>query len=202
MGIMTVLISLWFLNPAQATVLKSGDLIFISLTCRACPLIKKTTRSAFSHMGILEVRGDEDVFVIHAISPRVTIEPFQKFLARTKKPAVIMRMKSFEGQQVAARAAQAAKRYLGRPYDVKFRVGEDAIYCSELIYYSFMVANNNQPVFPLIPMTFKPYEEEWHQLLGPYLPEGEPGSNPGDISRSPQLAPFRQARPLFRQGMS
>ncbi len=64
--------------------------------------------------------------------------------------------------------------------------------CSELIYESFKMANENRPIFQLQKMTYKDpetnstfpiWEDYFHKLDVP-IPEGELGLNPGGMSKS------------------
>ena len=74
-------------------------------------------------------------------------------------------------------------------------MGNDSVYCSQLMYLVFKEANNGQEVFQLAPMTFKPLNsdhyfkvwEEYYKELGISVPEGEPGINPAGMSRSSHL---------------
>jgi hypothetical protein len=61
------------------------------------------------------------------------------------------------------------------------------------LYYSFL--ENGKSIFNLYPMTFKDpntrnFDPAWiayYERLGLPIPEGEPGLNPGGISRSPYI---------------
>ena len=71
-------------------------------------------------------------------------------------------------------------------------IANDLFYCSELIYYAFKEANLGKPVFQLRPMTFndpdtnEPFSVwvEYFNELNKPIPEGQPGLNPGSMSRS------------------
>lgn len=63
------------------------------------------------------------------------------------------------------------------------------IYCSELVQKSF-VDHHGLPVFPTIPMSFHDKDgkilDAWVHFYAFYhreIPEGEPGTNPGQLSR-------------------
>jgi len=93
-------------------------------------------------------------------------------------------------------AVERAKTYLGRPYDWLFSDTEDAIYCSELVHYSFIDAEGNY-IFPQQPMSFHdntgtilPYWIEYYKKRGLEVPEGAPGTNPKGIYRSDKIEVF------------
>lgn len=80
-----------------------------------------------------------------------------------------------------------------RPYDDYFESSDDALYCSELIQKCYYDMAGN-PIFETIPMEFRNedgeiphYWTDFYSECGKEVPEGEPGTNPGQISRSPRL---------------
>ena len=68
-------------------------------------------------------------------------------------------------------------------------------YCSEIIYEGLQVADSNQQIMQLNPMTFNepgtnsPFVHwiEYYEELNHEIPEGELGLNPGGMSRSEGL---------------
>jgi hypothetical protein len=92
-----------------------------------------------------------------------------------------------------ASSVQRALQYLGRPYDFLFMPSNDAFYCSELVQKNYLDADG-QLVFKPIPMSFHDktgkvtqFWKDYYARKGLQVPEGCPGSNPGDLSRSPKL---------------
>lgn len=82
-----------------------------------------------------------------------------------------------------------ARYFLGRPYDRLYLPDNEAIYCSELILFSMVDKNGNRLLSP-IPMSFHdtsghitPYWQQFYQQQGMEVPEGWPGSNPGELSQ-------------------
>ena len=81
------------------------------------------------------------------------------------------------------------------PYDHIYLTDEDASYCSELVVDMLKSANGGVEYFPEHPMSFRDTEtgelhETWishFRRVGMEVPEREPGSNPGDISRDERI---------------
>ena len=104
---------------------------------------------------------------------------------------LVLRMKTTEGQNLANRAADVARKFVGVPYDSNFVNGPQKMYCSSLLSYSFKAAaGETYDPFPFVPMDFGNFKSEWAKILGHAAPQGYPGISPGDIERSPLLEPF------------
>ena len=83
---------------------------------------------------------------------------------------------------------------VGKPYDVLYLPGDSAIYCSELVQLNY-VDSQGTLIFDPVPMSFHDatgqvtdYWREFYAARGLEVPEGEPGSNPGELSRRPQVS--------------
>ncbi len=179
--------------------LQEGDILFQDLDCgAACDAIEKVTQGAnglnFSHCGIV-VNVDGAMKVVEAYGS-VQAVAVDEFMERSKDPhgypKVVVGRVQEEDKELAAKSASAAKQYIGKPYDKEFKMGDGKYYCSELMYEVYKTANDDKEYFPLNKMTFKepdssnfmPFWVEYYQKLGTPIPEGEPGINPGAISRS------------------
>lgn len=86
-----------------------------------------------------------------------------------------------------------ARTYLGRPYDYLYLSDNEAIYCSELVQFSF-VDKQGRRLFTPIPMSFHDatgqitdYWLNFYKERGMDVPEGQPGTNPGELSQRPQI---------------
>ena len=191
---MKTFLILWLLVSdalANGSGLQSGDLVFLSLGCRMCELIEKTTASPFSHVGIVQIVKGEEPSVIMAVPPQVMRVTLSEAVVNAKKPPVFMRMRSLENQRLAELAVQKAAAFLGRPYDDDFVLEKSKLYCSELIYFSFLEASGERfSLFKLQPMKIDPFSKEWEELLGHSPPEGKLGLSPGDLARSSYLGVF------------
>jgi hypothetical protein len=181
-----------------------GDLLFLDGNCgEMCDAIKAVTTgyngANFSHVGIVARNEKGEPVVIEAVSKGVVVTNLRRFLERsldsTGQPKVIVGRLKKSHQYLVPEAVRQAVALEGRPYDKAFVIGNDAYYCSELVYEAFRRANNGNPVFALEPMTFKtpgsdetmPVWRDYFAKLGIDVPEGQPGINPGGISRSPIL---------------
>ena len=115
---------------------KEGDLYFQSLPRNAVVnAIEGASESLYSHCGIL-VRKDEGWFVLEAIGP-VRETPLAKWIkqARDKHYDVFRLEREHRGNIPAF--IQAARKYMGRPYDIRYRMDDEKIYCSELIFKGY-----------------------------------------------------------------
>ena len=120
------------LDPAA---LRTGDILLHTSRGGQAPAIAWATGSVYTHVGLVERTGDR-VSVIEAVQP-VRRTPLGEWLARgVGGHATALRHPDLDEAGRAAVAAAAA-RYLGRPYDLAFSPGDDAIYCSELVHLAY-----------------------------------------------------------------
>ncbi len=202
MELFILLISIFGFNSYNFQ-LQNGDLIFQESCSEGVgEAIKDVTTSIgdydFTHVGIVYIDDRDSIFVIEATHPEVTITPLVEYLypkGRSCYPKSVVGRLKREYQHLIPNAISEGAKLVGKEYDYGFVLGNDKYYCSELIYYIFLKANNETPLFSLNTMTFKSpganeYSKGWidyfhnHELN---IPEGEPGINPGAISRSDMI---------------
>ncbi|MCH5235316.1 MAG: hypothetical protein J1E16_08460 [Muribaculaceae bacterium] len=198
------IIGLIFLLPswahANAEELRTGDLIFVGEgKGEFSKAISEATAPSdslkFVHVGIIE-RSESDIQVVEA-SPEegVRIISLVNFIEETPEingvhQFVIKRLTiDFPVEEVLKRT----KSYLGEPYDWWYLPDNGKMYCSELVYESFLDSEGNH-IFTSQPMNFRSPDgsmpQFWIDLfneLGQEVPEGVPGTNPSDLSKSPFL---------------
>lgn len=178
--------------------LRTGDLLFQDLDCGPmCDAIEAVTTGwnnmSFSHVGIVE-RSNGVVYVWESMGPGVRRVPVDSFCKRTSHAVIWGRVKKrYEG--LIADALRFIREHDGVAYDNVFLYNNGKYYCSELIFDAFKKANGGRSFFKLSPMTFKKpgssayfgVWEDYFKQLGTAIPEGQPGCNPGGLSRSKKI---------------
>lgn len=184
--------------------LKPGDLLFQDSDCGPfCESIEKVTKgiygSSFSHVGMVISKNDSSLSIVEAITEGVVETSLDSFFIRSfdhdNNSKVAVGRLNDEYLHLIPKALNFAKSKIGIAYDGVFDINNEDYYCSELIYYAFAYANNNEPVFSLQPMTFKdpatdktfPIWADYFNDLNMEIPEGKPGLNPGGMSMSKHI---------------
>lgn len=188
----------------QQTVWRSGDMLFVGLPvdygaenddmAGAITAVTGSSKRAvnYFHVAILEVDDMGNPWIIDATPKRgVDRHPLDTFLADFRLedgslPQIdIMRLKH---NRHGAEYVQNALQYCGAPYDVYFLPNNEPRYCSELVRDAY-VTRKGRFIFKTHPMNFKaadgtfpPYWENLFQKIGHPIPQGEPGTNPNDMS--------------------
>ena len=179
--------------PAMGMQLQEGDLLFAcSDTANAITAVTSGVgRLPIDHVGIVHRIGGPSgpIFVIEAVKPSVSITPLDAFLCSN-------------GQVIAGRLCvafdvrESIRRCLlmvGKPYDDLYLPGDSAVYCSELVQMNY-VDTAGKRIFEPVPMSFHDdsgritdYWQEFYMQRGMVVPEGMPGSNPGELSRRSEV---------------
>ena len=190
---LTYLLFAWLMVQAQTlkplpsySQLRSCDLLFcVNPKGNA---ITDVTQGAdgmqIDHVGIYH-RGK----VIEAAPDRgVCLTPIDSFVRRNQYLIIMGRVGiSFSKRKTI----RHAKECIGLPYDSLYLPDLKAVYCSELVLYSFR-DKHDEKVFQPIGMTFRDstgeipsYWKDFYRQFGMQVPEGVEGSNPGELSRRP-----------------
>lgn len=184
--------------------LQNGDLLFSvgkgdsELLTAIQNSTSKKDEIPFSHVGIVSIEN-EKTYVLEATTPKGVVKTkLEDFFNETstmdnKHLIAVGRIKD-EYRYTIANAIKNAKKHLGKKYDYAYDETNKAFYCSELVRFSFLDSLGN-PIFEPIPMTFRDSEtgyvsEYWvkhFEKLGKPIPEGQPGTNPADMTKSEVL---------------
>ena len=178
------------MKKINRTNLCEGDLLFCAK--EASNPITEVTQGVsgmkIDHVAIVHKQVNK-TYALEAIHKGVTLTPIDSFMAR-REMVVAARLCDTLG---VAQSVERALSFLGRPYDFNFMPSDSAFYCSELVQKNYRYSDG-QLVFKPIAMSFHDktgkitdYWKEYYGRQGLTVPEGEPGSNPGDLSRSKAL---------------
>ncbi|MBQ9556337.1 MAG: hypothetical protein IJV05_08940 [Muribaculaceae bacterium] len=191
--LLVLLIVAIFPSVPSAHLLQEGDLLF---ACSESPnAITRVTSGVeglpIDHVAIVHRIGGDDgpLYVIEAIKPSVCLTPIDTFLCRNGQ-VIVGRLNT---DWDMPRSVRRCLLMVGKPYDDLYLPGDSALYCSELVQMNY-VSLAGEPVFNTIPMSFHDesgdvidYWIEFYRQRCMSVPEGEPGSNPGELSRRPQV---------------
>ncbi|PCJ19528.1 MAG: hypothetical protein COB02_07220 [Candidatus Cloacimonadota bacterium] len=156
----------------------SGDFIFQTLSSSFGDGVQDTTKSEWSHVGILKWSKGE-LFVVEATVPRVKITPITRFLKNCKNRVAVTRLNYLSNIQIVKMILRA-ETHLGKKYDSYFLLNDtNKLYCSELIYDAL---NHILPnTVKSSPMDFSGALEYWKRYFKDHpIPQGEPGISPED----------------------
>lgn len=190
--------------------LRGGDLLFV-VNGQGNNITDVT--DGVDGLGIDHIAVFSDGNVVEAIPEYGVVEnPLDSFLIRLSDRESVL-VGRIEGLDVEESVTNARK-FLGKPYDDIFMPSDSAIYCSELVQKSFVFKDGLKErdqnvkevdskatgsgtkhfVFGTIPMSFHDstgnvteFWTKFYSARGLAVPEGEPGTNPGQLSRDPNV---------------
>ncbi len=177
----------------SANELQEGDLLFCCTdTANAITAVTSGVEGLpIDHVAVFHRIGGENgiPFVIEAVKPAVQLTPLDTFLCQNPHVIVGRVNADFYIRQSVRRCLAM----VGKPYDDLYLPGDSAIYCSELVQLNYRSVSD-RPIFEPIPMSFHDstgrvtdYWLDFYRQRGMTVPEGEPGTNPGELSRRPQI---------------
>ena len=179
--------------PLVGQQLREGDLLFCcSDTANAITTVTARSQDLpIDHVAVVHhIGGDSGpLFVIEAVKPVVCLTPIDTFLCENGR--VLVGRVNVDCDITAS--VKRCLRLVGKPYDDLYLLGDSAVYCSELVQMCFVTPSGLQ-VFEPVPMSFHDetmrvtdYWRAFYNDRGMEVPEGEPGSNPGELSRREQV---------------
>ncbi|NQX84384.1 MAG: hypothetical protein HRT67_00420 [Flavobacteriaceae bacterium] len=187
---------------SQPFQLEEGHILFQDLDKDAINgAIEQVTKTDleynFTHVAIV-VRDNDELKILEAVTKGVQMTTVKEFLDRNRingKPKVVVGVLKPELRTGTKAAIAHGKTLIGSPYDPIYKIGDNAYYCSELLYEMYHHVNPNAEIFQLNPMTFKnpktnktlPFWEAYYKKLNHKIPEGELGLNPNGMSVSPNI---------------
>lgn len=147
-------------------------------------------RLRLCHVAIVDLDSAGTPWVIEASEKRgVSMTRLEDFISGSVKiggkPGVYV--KRLKAGFPVEKGVERAKSFIGQPYDWAYLPDNGKIYCSELVYESFL-DNEGRHIFHARPMNFKDREGRmprfWQELfakMGMEVPQGVAGTNPNDM---------------------
>lgn len=165
-----------------------GDVIFQSFgRDELSQTIEGATDSRYSHCGIVARQGGEWV-VLEAVGP-VKATALSDWTARgVERAFAVFRLRNEHRKHIEGMIA-AAREFKGRPYDIHFEMGDNKIYCSELVYKAFKNAGGGElgKLQKLGDLKWKPHEEFIRKIENGGLPLDRVMITPRALSEASQL---------------
>ena len=201
-ALLTALVTVSCHQTAGPEPFQTGDLVFVNL-----PLKKvngeDSTKTTLIHVGILEVDQQDSLWVVdvtlkHGVMRDSVATFFRDFKRSNGKypEMIVMRLKDTTH---VAEYVRKAESFIGQPYDFDFMPHNGALYCTELVYESY-VTPEGEHLFKEIPMNFKEedgsYAIYWQNLFNRInvpIPQGHMGTTPDSMMESECLRPVRNS---------
>jgi hypothetical protein len=135
-----------------------GDIVFQSLPPMDLVVaIEGITQSKYSHCGIVD-KTDGKWCVIESIG-NVHVTPLSTWMRRGINSGIDVYRMNINDEAIE-KSIEEAKTFIGLPYDIKYEMDDQKIYCSELVYKSFKLgAGLEMGKFDLLgELNWKPYK--------------------------------------------
>ncbi|MBA4017026.1 MAG: hypothetical protein C0483_07640 [Pirellula sp.] len=166
-----------------------GDILFQSLP--HSPLIdaiEGATHSKYSHCGIVAPGGNGGWVVVEA-NGSVKETRLDAWIAQGREKAYAVYRYDSQYTDKLPQVVAAARGFLGKPYDMHYAFGDDALYCSELIFKAFKQATGEEcgKIVTLGDLDWKPHETVIRFLERGGLPLEREMITPIDLANAKQL---------------
>jgi len=165
-----------------------GDVLFQSMPYS--PLVEAIegiTSSPYSHCGIVAKSKAGQWVVIEAIGP-VRETPISNWIDQGRRGWFEAYRLSPEFEPKIPLILAAARKYLGRPYDIHYSFDDKRIYCSELIFKAVLTATGKKlgKVERLGDLNWKPHERFIRSIEGK-VPLDRAMITPRSLAEAPEL---------------
>lgn len=166
-----------------------GDVIFQGLP-RATDLVRMiegVTGSPYSHCGVV-VREDGEWAVAESIGT-VRKTPLWRWVMRGRGGKfAVYRLKEPHRKNIP-RFVRELEPFMGRPYDFRYRMDDEPLYCSELVYRAYKNATGEElgRLARLGDLNWKPYEATIRKYEGGPPPLDLLMITPKDLAQAEQL---------------
>ncbi len=187
--LLTASLLLWssILHAAYAP--KEGDFVFQSVPISdLTEAIEGATESLYSHVGVIIWKNNE-WYVREAIGP-VMDTPFTEWVGRGRYGQAFdaFRLRG-EYREHIPQLIKASEDFLDRPYDFKYDLDDEHIYCSELLYKAMLRASGRSlgKLQRLGELNWQPYRATIEKYEGGEPPLDRRMITPRSLSEAEEL---------------
>ena len=178
------------LKQSQTYSPMEGDLVFqaLSLEVDLVVAIEGVTESDYSHVGVLHRRAGEWT-VIEATGAGVTYTSFEKWKSVSRDGRwAAFRVKAAH-QEHLADFLENLHPHAGKPYDFKYELGREHLYCSELVFHAWKKTTGKEmgKLTALGNLNWKPFLEIIEKYNGGPMPPDRKIISPIELSKATQL---------------
>lgn len=181
-----------FVIPYIATAVydpEEGDIVFQPLP-RISDLtrtIEGATHSHYSHCGVI-VRENEKWVVIEAMG-YVKLTSLNRWTRQGRYGQFYVYRLKKRYRDIIPELILKLKNYLGIPYDARFKMDSNAIYCSELVYKGFYDATGEKlgKLVKLGDLDWKPYKRTIEKYENGPVPLNREMITPIELSKADQI---------------
>ncbi|QDT33037.1 YiiX/YebB-like N1pC/P60 family cysteine hydrolase [Thalassoglobus polymorphus] len=191
-GLVALIVYGWAFGPAYRAYWiykpQEGDIIFQSLPrTRLVNAIEGVSDSPYSHCGIISKQNGK--WVVYEAFRDVEMSPLREFIFRGRNQGFAVYRFRTEFQKDVPATIKNVKTFLGRPYDARYRMDDEAIYCSELIYKAYENASGQQlgPLVKLGDLNWSPYQETIKYYEAGPVPLNREMITPKEMAQASQL---------------
>lgn len=169
-----------------------GDVLFQSLPSPPgldlVDAIEGATESPYSHCGVVVVKGGQ-WFVLEGMVPQVKETPLNEWLARGRSRFTAFRLKDDQRGSIPAWIEEMRTK-MGLPYDFRYQMSDEAIYCSELPYDAWLKVTGESmgELVKLGDLKWQKYRKVIEAIEGTSeMPLERMMITPRDLAKAPQL---------------
>jgi len=169
---------------------QEGDVVFqaLPLDVDLMAAIEGITQSHYTHAGAL-VRHKGEWQVIEAVGAGVVYTPWEKWKTASRDGRwAVYRVKSQHHKHLPEFIKQLHP-HAGKPYDFKYQITTDKLYCSELVYQAWKAATNQEMgrLEKLGSLNWKPHQSTIEKYNEGPVPLKREIITPVSLSRAKQL---------------
>ncbi|MFN3168803.1 MAG: YiiX/YebB-like N1pC/P60 family cysteine hydrolase [Phycisphaeraceae bacterium] len=165
-----------------------GDVLFQSARpSKLVDMIEGVSESPYSHCGIVD-RVDGEWVVYEAIT-NVSATPLDDFISRGRGGGVAVYRFREPYRDDIPEIIENTRSFLDRPYDFRYRLDDEHIYCSELIYKAFGAVTGEAlgELDALGDLNWRPYEADIKELEKGPVPLEREMITPRGLAEAEQL---------------